>query len=133
MARQARFGGILDHGHEAAVYRNENKPLAIIRQLTFVAEYHPKQYQAYNFGVWDVLSMIQPLSGNVTVCNITRRQQQDRQHQITISGFGTHPTKTRGVFQQQPTTSAFWCVGRNSSFPYAYNAYTSGQYPSLHL
>jgi hypothetical protein len=45
MTRQARFGGILDHGHEAAVYRNENKPLAIIRQLTFVAEYHPKQYQ----------------------------------------------------------------------------------------
>jgi hypothetical protein len=69
MARQARFGGILDHGHEAAVYRNENKPLAIIRHLTFVAEYHPKQYQAYNFGVWDVFSMIQPLSGNVTVCN----------------------------------------------------------------
>jgi hypothetical protein len=58
MARQARFGGILDHGHEAAVYyRNENKPLAIIRQLTFVAEYHPKQYQAYNFGVWHVLKV----------------------------------------------------------------------------
>jgi hypothetical protein len=56
-ARQARFGGILDHGHEAAVYRNENKPLAIIRQLTFVAEYLPKQYQNYNFGVWDVFSI----------------------------------------------------------------------------
>ena len=69
MARQARFGGILDHGHEAAVYRDENKPLAILRFVTFVAEDLAKRYQALTFGIWDVYSMIQPLSENVTPCN----------------------------------------------------------------
>jgi hypothetical protein len=30
MTGQARFGGVLDHGHEAAVFRNKNKTLAVL-------------------------------------------------------------------------------------------------------
>jgi hypothetical protein len=44
MARQARFGGILDHGHEAAVYCNENETLAILRAVTYVSEDITKRY-----------------------------------------------------------------------------------------
>jgi hypothetical protein len=35
---QAPFGGTLDHGHEAAVCRNENKALAAFRLATHAAE-----------------------------------------------------------------------------------------------
>jgi dTDP-4-dehydrorhamnose 3,5-epimerase-like enzyme len=69
MARQARFGGILDHGHEAAVYRNENKTLAIMCHVTFVVKDLRKRSQASTFGVWAVFTMLQPLSENVTVRN----------------------------------------------------------------
>ncbi len=69
MARQARFGGILDHGHEAAVYRHENETLAIIRAVTYVAEDIPKRYYVSTFRVWAILTRLQCLSENVTVCD----------------------------------------------------------------
>jgi hypothetical protein len=69
MTRQARFGGMLDHGHEAAVYRNENKTLAIFRLVTYVAEDLSKRYYCLTFRVWAILTKLHPLSENVTVCN----------------------------------------------------------------
>jgi hypothetical protein len=71
LARQARFGGILDHGHEAAVYRNENKTLAFILpvQVILVDRDLRKRYHTSTFGAWAVFTMLQTLSENVTVCN----------------------------------------------------------------
>jgi hypothetical protein len=42
--RQTRFGRMLDHGHEAVVCRNENKTLAFLRHVKFVAEHFTKRY-----------------------------------------------------------------------------------------
>jgi hypothetical protein len=41
MARQARFGGAIDHGHEAAIHRNENKTLTLLWHVTCVAKETP--------------------------------------------------------------------------------------------
>jgi hypothetical protein len=69
MTRQPRFGGMLDHGHEAAVFRNENKTLAILRHLAYVAEDILKICYCSNFRAWAILTKLQPLSENATVCN----------------------------------------------------------------
>jgi hypothetical protein len=69
MTRQPRFGGTLDHGHEAAVFRNENKTLAMLRHLACVAEDISKMCCCSNFRAWAVLTKLQSLSENVTVCN----------------------------------------------------------------
>ena len=73
-ARQARFGECvcltipsLDHGHEAAVYRNQNKTFALLWPVTFVVKDLSKRYHATTFGVCAVLTMLQPVSENVTV------------------------------------------------------------------
>jgi hypothetical protein len=61
---------LLDHGQEAAVYRNENKTLAILRCVTYVADDLPKRYYCSTFCVCAILTrLLQPLSENVTVCN----------------------------------------------------------------
>jgi hypothetical protein len=69
MTRQPRFGGTLDHGHEAAVFRNENKTLAMLRHLACVAEDISKMCCCSNFRAWAVLTKLQSLSEHVTVCN----------------------------------------------------------------
>jgi hypothetical protein len=42
MTKQARFGGVLDDGHEAAVYRNKNITLALLWPVTCVVQDIPK-------------------------------------------------------------------------------------------
>jgi hypothetical protein len=69
MTRQGRFGGMLDHGHEAAFCRNENKTLPVLQHVTHVAEDLPKRCCCSTFRAWAVLTRLQSLSENATVCN----------------------------------------------------------------
>jgi hypothetical protein len=58
---------MLDHGHEAAVCRDENKTLAFLRHVTFVAKDLPKMTTLKCLAPF--FSMMQPLSENATVLN----------------------------------------------------------------
>jgi hypothetical protein len=60
---------MLDHGHEAAVFRNENKTVAVLRHTACVAEDVSKTCCSSNFRAWAVLTKLQSLSENATVCN----------------------------------------------------------------
>jgi hypothetical protein len=55
--------------HEAAVCRNENKTLAVFRLVTRAAEDLSKRHHCQAVHALTVLTGLQPLSENVTVCN----------------------------------------------------------------